>query len=99
MALDFYYSSDKKLNSVLFSLDDIEFETLRPVVVQFRKLTGIVIDQYGKTRLHHVHVQLIIELIEELVTLKNESTQLYKQLLIVKEKFASVNADLIAVGD
>jgi hypothetical protein len=99
MALDFYNISDKGFKSVLFSLNDLEFETLYPVLSQLKKLTGTVIDQYGKTRLHYDHVQLIVQLIDTHRALSNLDDKLNKRLLAIKEKFSSIDADLVAIGD
>jgi hypothetical protein len=83
----------------LFSLNDLEFETLNPILPQLKKLSGIVIDQYGKTRLHYDHVQLIVQLIDAHRALLNPDDKLSKRLLAVKKKFSSIDADLVAIGD
>lgn len=84
---------------MLFSLNDHEFEALYPVTLQLKKFTGLVIDQYGKTRIHHDHVQLIVKLIDSHRKLSNTDFKANEQLLSIKEKFASVNGDLIGIGD
>jgi len=96
MAVEFYDLNDKSLRDCIFQLYDPDFEKLQSVLAEYKKLTGLSIDQFGDTHIHEDHVKLIVELIEESLT-NNHHSDL--QLLQIKKKFKENIRNLIAIGD
>jgi len=96
MALDFYEVSDKAQKEILFSLNDSDMGVLEPVFKELRRLTGISIDQYGKSRISQGHLELIGKLIADLL---NTSTNNTPQLQKFRDLFQNVYSDVIAIGD
>jgi len=95
MAVEFYDLNEKAKKTILFSLNDEDFEKLQPVLFQFKKLTGLTIDQYGNSRLHAEHVQLIVELLEKTLSDLKPNNHLFELI----EKFKNNKCDLLAIGD
>ena len=96
MAVEFYSLNDKSRKNFIFQLTDSDFEKLKSTLEEYKKRTGLTIDQYAMTRIHENHVKLIIELIEKSLT---DNHQPDLQLLQIKEKFKANIRHLIAVGD
>jgi hypothetical protein len=96
MAVEFYDLNDKNLQRCIFQLNESDFEKLQNVLAEYKKLTGLIIDQYGNTRIHEDHVKLIVKLIDKSLV-NNYHPDL--QLLQIKENFNSNIKNLIAVGD
>jgi hypothetical protein len=95
MAVEFYDINDRSSKIVLFSLNDQDFEALEPVLNEYKKKTGLIIDQYGNTRIHSDHTRLIVDLIDEYLS----NSRLNNRLLEIKEKLRNIKCDLLAVGD
>lgn len=96
MAVEFYDIGDKNLRSVLFKLNDTDFETLIWVLSEFKKQTGLIIDQYGTTRIAYNHIILLKKLIA--AGIKQKPQHAYK-LSLINQKLDTVVSDMIAVGD
>jgi hypothetical protein len=95
MAVDFYSINDKDFKTILFSLNNQDFELLEPALSEYKKKTGLIIDQYDDTIISIEHTRLIADLIEKnLGDSKSKS-----RLLEIRDKFRNNNADLLALGD
>ncbi len=61
MGMDIYFSTDK--NNLVATIDSLS--SIEKPLVEFKKKTGVVIDEYGKTNLYFDHIKLLNELINQ----------------------------------
>jgi hypothetical protein len=99
MALDFYNLQDTMLIHRLFSLDDLDFEAIESIFLEYKRLTGITLDRYGKTRLYQDHVSLIVKLLEDTAIKLSPYSYQSKQLTRIVAKFKQGEEGLLAIGD
>lgn len=84
MGLDIYLSVDR--TNLISTIDSIKL--IEEELKILREKTGVIIDEYGTTKLHLDHIKLLIEIIKT----SNEWT-------IVFQKAIDSNSGLIIEGD
>ena len=99
MALDFYDISDHRLKNRLFKLIDADMESLADVLNEYRKATGLRIDEYGTTKVSQGHVELIIQLLDDYLKEVHLKAPVKERLSDIATKFSQSRDGLIAVGD
>ena len=101
MALDFYQIDNTK--QLLFQIDDAGCAAFEPVLKEFKKMTGLYIDQYSSTRIYPDHVRLLMNLLDKAANyndIKNEKNDFNNKLLRrLYDDFSQTTGTLIAVGD
>ncbi len=98
MALDFYNISDRGLKQRLFKLTDVDMESLANVLREYRKATGLRIDEYGTTKISQGHVELIIKLLNNNLTQAYLKPSIKERLSDIAKQFSQSKEGLIAVG-
>jgi hypothetical protein len=99
MAIDFFNFQDTRLNHRLFSIDDLDFEAIESILLEYKRLTGITLDRYGKTRLYQDHVNLIVKLLKDEANELSQYSKERKHLTLIIAKFEQVEEGLLAIGD
>ncbi|WP_462266824.1 hypothetical protein [Mucilaginibacter sp.] len=65
MAIDFYNTADRKHQHLLFQLYDADQDSLKDVLKEYNRLTGLYLEPYKDTRIHQDHINLLIRLISK----------------------------------
>ena len=98
MALDIYKRGQQ--NTVLFSISDDLYDLLSDIIIEFKRVTGLFIDNYGDTRLTHQHAELLIKLLRGNIVAQQHNAykeyQLFTDFLINSTK---QELDLEMIGD
>lgn len=66
MAIDFYLLDDRSHNNLIYQLEENDLLLIEDALISFKKLTGVIIDAYGRTTIYPDHVKLLLKLLEEL---------------------------------
>ncbi|MCO5950831.1 hypothetical protein [Mucilaginibacter flavidus] len=67
MAIDFYDIRDASRKHRLFGIEQKDFELIYDAVAELQRRTGILIDQYGKTRLGGAHLEIVISAVQKIL--------------------------------
>lgn len=96
MAVDFYKVEDREQISPIFSWTDADFNFMKDVLALYQQKTGLIIDQYGTTRIHQAHIQLLLNLLDECKPVEHHA---YIQWSKIRNQLSSIVSDIVAVGD
>jgi hypothetical protein len=99
MAVDFHNLNYPGSTQAIFSLNDADLEYLKEVLAQYKKLTGVYIDPYGKTSVYQDHVQLIIKLLNEYINRNKLDEFLEVRLNEILNQLLEVKNGLLALGE
>jgi hypothetical protein len=103
MAIDFYLLDDKSHRNLIFQLEENDLSIIEDALIKLQKLTGVVIDAYGKTTMYPDHVKLWLKLLEELeLDNKRNKDGHYSRIMSLKEflRMVSKNGEgLLIIGD
>ncbi|WP_175404132.1 hypothetical protein [Mucilaginibacter sp. PPCGB 2223] len=99
MALDFYNISDSSLQQRLFELTEVDIYNLIEVLNEYRRLSGLQIDEYGTTRISQDHIELIIQLLSDYLKKARLNVSVRERLSDIITRFSQSKEGLMAVGD
>src|ERR1700761_2089430 len=98
MAIDFFDLNDRNCDNLLFQITHSEFEELNEVMLIFRNMTGLQIDEYGTTKIYPDHVKLISRLMSDQLEKRSNSEVKRRIFTRILNDFEKTSGGLLAEG-
>lgn len=67
MAIDFYSESDIKRKTLLFGIEQKDFDLIDNAIAELERKTGLAIDRYGTSRIGVAHLKIVTSAIQKIL--------------------------------
>jgi len=75
-----------------------DFDLIHDAVAELQKRTGIIIDEYGKTRLGDAHLKIVISAVQKIMN-NSQDKVIKKRIEKVLSDLSSSNEGYLIMGD
>lgn len=98
MAIDFYNIRDASRKHRLFGIEQEGFALIYEANAELQRQTGIIIDEYGKTRLGGAHLEIAISAIQRILN-NNQDNAIKKRIEKILSDLSSSTDGYLIMGD